>query len=159
MTILLALVAILLVVAGLVGTIHPVLPGPPAVFLGLWIGAWIGNYERVGTTTVWILLAIALLAQLLDFLASALGAKRVGASRQAVWGAVLGAALGIFFGFVGILLGPFIGAIIGELYARGGVRRAARVGIATWVGLLVGAIAKIALALFMVALYCLTWLF
>lgn len=159
LTILLALAATALVLIGLAGTLHPALPGPPLVLCGLWMGAWLGDFERVGGYTVLVLAAIAVLAQLLDFIASALGAKHVGASRQAMVGAVLGALVGIFFGIPGLLLGPFLGAVGGELMARGGITHATRVGLATWAGLLVGVVVKLALSLSMVGLFCLAWLF
>jgi uncharacterized protein len=157
--ILLGSVAVLLVLGGLAGAIHPLLPGPPLVFLGLWMGAWLGDYERVGGRAVLALAALAALAQLLDFLASALGAKRMGASRRAVVGAVLGTVVGLFFGLPGLLLGPFVGAVAGELSASGGIERSTRVGLATWAGQIAGVLMKLALSLFMVGLFILLWLF
>lgn len=158
LTILLGLAAVVLVLGGLVGTVYPMLPGPPLVFCGLWMGAWLGDFERVGPYTVLALAALAALAQLLDFVASALGAQRVGASRRAVAGAVLGAMVGILFGIPGLLLGPFLGAVAGELMARGGLTQATTVGLATWAGLIVGVIVKLALSLAMIGVYCTAWL-
>jgi uncharacterized protein len=159
LTVVLAVTAALLVLGGLAGAFMPVLPGPPLVFLGLWIAAWIGGFERVGVWTVVFLGAVAALAVALDFVAGALGAKRVGASRAAAAGAVAGAFVGIFFGLPGLLLGPFLGAVLGELLARGGMRKAANVGMATWAGLLFGAFAKLGLSLLMVAVFVLAWIF
>ena len=114
-SILLWILAGLLVVAGLAGTVLPALPGVPLVFLGLFVGAWIGNFEAVGWVTVGILAALALLAWLVDFLAGALGTRYMGAGPRAFWGAALGAIVGVFFGIPGLILGPFIGAMAGEL--------------------------------------------
>ena len=36
------------VVIGIVGIVAPVLPGVPVVFLGLVLGAWAGDFQRVG---------------------------------------------------------------------------------------------------------------
>jgi uncharacterized protein YqgC (DUF456 family) len=93
------------------------------------------------------------LALAADLAASVLGAKRVGASRQALIGSVIGGIVGIFFGLIGLLLGPFIGAVAGELMARRSIAGAARVGLATWIGLLVGTMAKIALAVSMLGVF------
>ncbi len=158
LTILLGLVAAALVIGGLVGTVYPLIPGPPLVFLGLWMGAWIGDFERVGGAMVVVLAVLATLAQVLDFIASALGAKRVRASREAVIGAFLGAVVGIFLGLPGLILGPFVGAVGGELLARGGIGQATKVGVATWVGLVVGVLVKLALSLSMIGLFLLAWL-
>lgn len=86
-------------------------------------------------------------------MAGALGAQRVGASKQAVSGAVIGSFAGMFAGVPGLVLGPFIGAVLGELYARRDVLQAGKVGVATWLGLLFGAVAKVAIALVMLGIF------
>lgn len=151
--------AVALVVLGLAGAVLPVLPGPPMVFLGLWLGAWIGGYERVGGVLVLALAGVMIAAVLLDFVAGALGARRAGASPLAVAGATLGAVVGIFFGLPGVILGPFVGAVAGELVARRELTGVGDVGVATWVGLVLGAVAKVGLSLFMIGLFGLAWLF
>lgn len=158
-TLLLWLGVALLVVGGLVGAVVPALPGVPLVFAGLWLAAWIDGYARVSGLTVGILGALTVLALALDLLASVLGAKRVGASRQAIAGAALGALVGIFFGLPGIVLGPFVGAVAGELVARGSLARAADVGVATWMGLLFGTLAKLALSLTMLGVFAFAYFF
>ncbi|MDD3764426.1 MAG: DUF456 family protein [Nevskiales bacterium] len=142
-----------LVGVGLAGAVLPALPGVPMVFAGLWLAAWIDDYERVGVSTLVLLAVLVVISIIVDFVASAFGAKRVGASSQAIWGSVLGSIVGIFFGLPGILLGPFVGAVIGELSARSNMRQAANVGIATWIGLLFGTIAKLALSLAMLGIF------
>lgn len=148
---------IALIVAGLAGTILPILPGAPLVFFGLWLIALVDRYEHVGWPTLALLAVIVLLTVIIDFVASALGAKKVGASRQAVTGALLGSVIGIFFGIPGLLIGPFVGAVIGELMAQSQVEQAARVGVATWLGLLAGSIAKLALCLTMLLVFAFAW--
>ncbi len=157
LTIFLATVAALLVLAGLFGALLPVLPGPPLVFSGLWLAAWMGGYEHVGGRVILVLAAITVVAVLLDFVASALGARRVGASPLAVVGAFGGAMVGIFFGIPGILLGPFVGAVAGELIARKDLAGAADVGVGTWIGLVLGAVAKVALSLLMILIFTVAW--
>ena len=147
------LLAALLVLAGLAGTVIPAIPGVPLVFAGLWLAARIEHYEKVGALTLVALGVLAVLAMAIDFLASALGAKKVGASKQAIAGSMVGATVGIGFGLPGLLLGPFVGAVIGELIARKNVEQAATVGIATWLGLLFGALAKLALSLTMLGVF------
>ena len=149
------IVVFLLVGVGLAGTVLPILPGVPMIFIGLWLAAWIDGYERVGGFTMGLLGVLTLLSVVVDFAASALGAKRVGASPRAIWGAAIGSIVGIFFGLPGLLLGPFIGAVAGELSVRGDSGKAAKVGVATWLGLLFGALAKIALSFAMIGVFVL----
>lgn len=145
--------AILLIGTGLAGTVLPLLPGVPLVFIGLWLAAWIDGYERVSGYTLIALGVLCALAMALDFIAASLGAKRVGASRQAVSGAVIGSVVGLFFGLPGLLLGPFVGAVLGELAAQRSLQQATVVGVAAWLGLLFGVIAKLALSLAMVGIF------
>ncbi|TVR64651.1 MAG: DUF456 domain-containing protein [Gemmatimonadales bacterium] len=158
LTAILAVLAVLLVLGGIVGAFLPVVPGPPLVFLGLWLGAWLGDYDDVSGRVILLLAGITLLAIFLDLVAGALGARRVGASPWALAGAVGGAVVGLFFGLPGIVLGPFFGAVAGELLAKRDLAGAADVGFATWVGILVGALAKVGLSLVMVAVFAVAWL-
>ena len=147
------MLATALVLIGLAGTLLPALPGVPLVFLGLLVAAWIGHFERIGWPTLTILAVLTAIAIGVDLLASLLGAKRVGASRLALVGAAIGSVVGLFFGLVGIFIFPFVGAVTGELIARKKMGQAARVGVATWLGLLFGALAKLALALTMIGVF------
>jgi uncharacterized protein len=146
-------IAAILVVLGLLGTVLPVLPGVAFVFGGLFLAAWAQDVTRVGWVGLTVIGVLAALAFAADFVASLLGAKRVGASPRALVGAALGGLVGIFFGLPGILLGPLLGAIAGELMARGGWKQATKVGVGTALGLLLAAVAKLALAFLMVGTF------
>lgn len=142
-----------LILVGLAGTLLPALPGVPLVFAGMWLAAWVGGYVEIGVWTVALLGLLAGLAVLLDFVAGLLGARRVSASTAALWGAAIGTVAGLFFGLPGLLLGPFLGAVVGEFRSGGGIHRSAHVGIATWIGLLFGTLAKIALSFTMLGIF------
>jgi uncharacterized protein YqgC (DUF456 family) len=147
------LLAALLVIAGLVGTVVPALPGAPLVFAGLFVGAWIGAFEVVGWTTVAILAVLAALAWAVDFVAGALGARYVGAGPRAFWGATLGALVGMFFGLPGLLLGPFLGAVLGELSGGRGLRHSGRAGVGAWLGVIVATAIKLGLVFLMIGVF------
>ncbi|XZG71030.1 DUF456 domain-containing protein [Chitinibacteraceae bacterium HSL-7] len=151
------IVAVLLMLAGLAGVFLPLLPGTPLLFAGMTLAAWTGDFQRVGGIMLGTLGALMLVSIVLDYVAGALGAKRVNASAQAVWGSVLGTIAGLFFGLPGLILGPFVGAAAGEYLARKDAWRAGHVGLATWLGLLIGAVAKIAISLMMVGLFVFAW--
>ena len=157
--ILLWLGVLVLVGAGLVGTVLPALPGPVLVLAGLVLAAWIDDFSRVGGVVVALLVGMAVLAHILDFVAGALGVQRSGASARAALGAALGGVVGIFLGPVGIVTGPFVGAVLGELSARRNLGAAGRAGVGAWLGWLLGAVAKIALAVVMVGLFALSYFF
>src|SRR5690606_12768053 len=81
-------IAIVLVLVGLAGIVLPALPGLPLVFVGMLVAAWAGGFEQVGGWTLLVLAVLTLVSIGVDFLASAAGARRVGASRLAVGGAL-----------------------------------------------------------------------
>jgi uncharacterized protein YqgC (DUF456 family) len=145
--------AAILVVAGLAGTVLPALPGAALVFAGLFLAAWADDFTRVGVGGLAIIGALMVASFIADLAGSILGARRVGASPLALIGATVGALVGIFLGIPGLIFGPFIGAVAGELLARGSVLRAGKVGLGTWLGLLLAAVAKLVLAFLMVATF------
>ncbi|MBL8477174.1 MAG: DUF456 domain-containing protein [Methyloversatilis sp.] len=156
---LLWLIAGLLVLVGLAGVLLPALPGIPLVFGGLLMVAWLDDFQRIGGVTLAVLGALAVLAWLIDFAASVIGAQRVGASPLALVGAAIGTVVGLFGGLIGLLFAPLAGAAIGEFIARRDALQAARVGLATWLGMLLAAVAKVAIAFMMLGIALAAWLF
>ena len=106
---------------------------------------WVAILVLLGLLTVMIVVV--------DFAASALGAKHVRASKWAIAGAMLGALAGLFLGVFGLIFGPFLGAVLGEYIARRDLRQAGKVGLGTWIGLLLGTAAKLALVFVMLAVF------
>ncbi len=157
-TILWYVIAGILIVAGLVGSILPTLPGIPVMFGGMLLAAWAEHFHRIPVWVIVILGVLAALSIVFDFLAGTYGAKRYGASKAAVWGALIGTIVGLFFGIPGLLLGPFIGAVIGQLLSGSPIERAAKVGFGTWIGLLIGTAIKLAVAFMMLGTFALTLL-
>jgi uncharacterized protein YqgC (DUF456 family) len=138
-----------LIVIGVLGLVLPALPGAPLVFLGALLGAWAENFAHLGVGTLLVLGVLAVLAIVVDFVASAFGVRRFGASRRAVFGATLGALVGLFFGVAGVVVGPFIGAVVGELSLRRNLAAAGRAGLGATIGLALGTAAKLAIAVAM----------
>ena len=142
-----------LVLVGLAGIVLPALPGTILVFAGLALGAWIDDFTRVGWFALGAIAVLAVLAWLMDYVSAMLGARRAGASRQAVIGAAIGTVAGIFLGIVGVLFMPLVGAAVGEYMARRNHQQAVRVGISTWIGLMAGMLAKFVLAFMMIGIF------
>lgn len=138
---------------GIAGIVLPVLPGTVLIFGGILLGAWIDGFARISTWTVAVAAVLTVISVICDYVAAALGAKRVGASRQAVIGAMLGTVLGIFSGLWGLIFMPLVGAAIGEYLVLRDLQRAGQVGMATWVGLLLGTAVKIAIAFTMLGMF------
>ena len=157
LNILLSVIAIALIAVGLAGAIVPTVPGIPLIFAGIWLIARIDRYQHLGRWWLVGIAGVGAVGMAMDLLAGALGAKRVGASKQAVWGALAGTIVGVPFGVPGLLLGPFFGAVLGELAAGNSVLRSTHVGVSAWLGLIFGTIIKLVSSLMMVALFGAGW--
>ncbi len=153
MTLVLWIVVIALIAIGVVGTVLPALPGAVLVFGGIALAAWIDGYARISGWTLGVLALMTALAWATDFVAGALGAKKVGASPWAIAGAAAGTLAGVFTGLWGLLFMPLAGAAIGQYLAERDLVRAGKVGLATWIGTLVGTALKVAIVFAMVGVF------
>ena len=151
--------SLLLILLGLAGTVLPALPGTLLVAGGIVLGAWIDDFSRVGWLSLSVVAVLALLAWVLDYVAGLLGAKRAGASREAIIGAALGTVVGLFMGLIGVLFMPLVGAALGEFLARRDQHQALRVGVSTWLGIMAGLVAKVVIAFMMIGVFIAALLF
>lgn len=174
------LLVVLMIGGGLAGTVLPALPGTALIFAGILLGAWIDQFTRVGTFTLVLVALLAVLAWVLEYVAGLMGAKKAGASKWALVGAALGTVVGLLMGLVGVLFMPLVGAALGEYWAQtqqrrqalaaGGsatfnpgatqgaalhqdLRKSLHVGVAAWLGMLAGMLAKVVLGFMMVGVF------
>ena len=143
----------LLILAGLLGSFLPVIPGTPLIVLGALVYAFFTDFETVGLTELLLLTGISLLAYALDYTAGALGAKKFGGSWWGAAGALLGAIAGVFFGPLGLVFGPIVGALLGELARTRKLGTSLRSAFGTVLGMVLGTIAKLSLAVIMVGFF------
>lgn len=153
------LLAVVLVLVGIAGVILPALPGIPLVFAGLLLAAWADDFVHVGWLPLTVLGLLMLLSFAVDILATVVGAQRVGASRKALWGTFLGSIVGVFFMPIGLFVGPLAGALLGEYWHTRELGRSTKVGLATWLGILLGFALKLALVIAMLGLFAFAWFF
>jgi uncharacterized protein len=152
-TTLLWVLSVALIAVGVAGTVLPALPGTVLVLAGIVLGAWIDDFTRVGWGVVAGAAVLAVIAWVLDYVAGLLGARKAGASRQAIVGAALGTLAGLFMGLIGVLFMPLVGAAIGEWLARRDHGQALKVGVATWLGIMAGMVSKVVIAFMMIGLF------
>ena len=153
LTVTLWLLSATLIVIGVIGTVLPALPGVVFVFAGILLGAWIDDFTVVSIGTVVACGVITLIAWGVEYVAGIMGAKKVGASRQAVIGSLIGTVAGVFSGLWGLLFMPLAGAAIGQYIYDRDLIRAGNVGIATWLGMVAGMLTKIALSFLMIGIF------
>ena len=147
-------VAFLLLLVGVAGTIVPALPGIPMVFAGAWLIGYMEDYQYFGWGTLIALGVLTVISLIIDWVSQTMGAQKAGATKLGLSGAFLGTIIGIPFGLVGIFLFPVLGAFIGEMIGHRDMRKAGKVSWATWIGMIAGIAAKLAIAFIMIGIMC-----
>lgn len=130
--------AVILLIAGFLGTFLPVVPGPPLAWAGLLL-AFFSSYCHISTTALIICAVAAVAVTVLDNFFPIIATKKSGGSKAGTLGATLGLIAGFFLGPIGIILGPFAGAFIGELiHDRNDTGRAFNAAWGAFLGFLCG---------------------
>ena len=134
---------ILLMIAGILGCILPVIPGPPLSYVGLLMLHFTERYH-FSTKFLIIWAGITVIVYALDFVIPVWGTKKFGGSKRGVWGSVIGLVVGMFF-FppFGIIIGPFAGAVIGELTSGKDSGASLKSGFGSFLGFIAGTIIKL----------------
>ena len=140
---------------GILGCILPAVPGAPLVFVGaLAHRLYFGAEQSVNNIVMLIIVLLMIFSLVLDYLASMYGAKKLGATRNGIIGCVVGGILGlIIFNIPGALLGPFVGALVFELIGGKDWKTSSKAGLGATLGLLGGAVGKIACSIAMFGLF------
>ncbi|NOQ19585.1 MAG: DUF456 family protein [Desulfobacterales bacterium] len=137
-------IGLILALAGMIGCILPIIPGPAFSFLALILLSWTKNWQVFSQAFLIVMGSLTVILMILDYIAPALGAKKYGASKSGLWGSAIGMIIGIFFiPPWGIIVGAFVGALVGELLAGKSGKKALRAG---W-GILIGNVLGIGLKL------------
>ena len=147
MDIALLIIAGILMLIGIIGSIIPGIPGPPVSYIGLWVAQ---ITEPVDFSWQFMLIwgLITVLVTVLDYVVPAWGTKKFGGTKYGVWGSTIGVFVGMALGATGIgaagiVLGPLAGAIIGESFAGKPFRQALRAGWGSFIGIMCGTLIKL----------------
>jgi uncharacterized protein YqgC (DUF456 family) len=130
-------------IAGIIGCLVPVLPGPPLSFIGL-LFLHFSRFGQFATHTLIILGSLAVVVTILDYIVPVWGTKRFGGSKYGTRGATIGLIIGFFLGPLGIVIGPFIGAFVGEMIFKDDMNYAFKAGFGSLLGFLMGIGLKLA---------------
>ena len=97
---------------GVIGSVIPVLPGPPISYLGLLLSYFFIN--TMDSNSLFWIGVVVVVVTVLDYYLQIYGVKKAGGGKYAIRGSIAGMLLGIFlFPPFGILVGAFIGAYLG----------------------------------------------
>jgi len=145
-----AILVILIMLAGLCGTVVPLLPDTPLIVAAAVLHHFIFGARGASWTTILVLTFLMLVSLVLDFVSGSMGAKYFGATRWGAIGGILGAVIGIFYGPVGLFVGPLAGVLLGELLGGQGLLPAGRSTWGTFLGTVAGMAGKFAIAVLMI---------
>lgn len=145
--------ALLVMLVGLIGSLLPLLPGPPLVLAAAIIHRLVFGQASINNLVLIILIGLTALALIFDFLASVLGTRKFGSTWRGMVGAVIGGLVGLFFALPGIILGPFLGAMLFEMLGDKEFKEAVHAGLGATVGLLLGVVGKFAIGVVMILLF------
>lgn len=152
-TIFFAILAGVLLLAGLIGAFLPLLPGPPLAWAGL-LAAHFSAYSNLG---IWVLTATGIVAAIvtaIDYIFPSIITKKSGGSKAASWGCNIGLVVSLFLGPLFILVGPFLGAFIGEMINDSSdKKRALKAALGAFKGFLLGTGLKA------ICVICFIWIF
>ena len=145
----------LILAAGLAGSVIPGLPGPPLVFAGAFFYALVRGFAGVGWPVLLILGVLAVVSQVLDYLATAWGAKKFGGGVWGIWGSILGGLVGFaIFSLPGLIAGLFAGAVLMELLlGKKKTGAALKVGGGSLLGFLGGSLMKVVFSAAMIGIF------
>lgn len=145
----LIILAILLALAGIIGSIVPGLPGPPLSWAGLLLLSFAAQSE-LSTTLLIVTGAVAAVITVLDYVIPSLSTKKHGGSKAGVWGCNIGLVVSIIglpfgpTGLLGVVFWPFVGALVGELLSGKQSKDAFRAAWGAFLGFLAGTGLKLA---------------
>ncbi len=155
MDLLLVFIGFIFMLAGILGSFLPVLPGPPL--------SWVGLLLLVLTKAVpddwWFLgitLAVAVIVVAMDYFIPVVGTKKFGGSKAGMIGTTLGLVVAIVFpvlGIFGIIVWPFIGALVGEISNKADKKTALKAAFGSFVGFLTGTFLKFVVAVVYMGLF------
>ncbi len=154
--IVLLILGIGLILVSIIGSLLPVIPGPPVGFIGMLLLRFTPFVEKSRLEAydklLWLFAFITIVVTVLDYIVPVWGAKRFGASRAGMIGSGIGVIGGLFFAPAGLIIGPFIGAVIGEMAAGKDERTSIRAGFGSFIGFLTGVLMKL-IVCFLMAFY------
>jgi len=140
-------------IIGLIGSLLPVIPGPPLSWLGLLI-LYFTKAVEMNLTLIIITGIIALIIFILDYIIPAMGTKKFGGSKSGM----IGTSIGLLVGLIspvpgGIIIGPFLGAFIGEMLNKNNSKTAFKAAIGSFIGFLASTFIKFIVSVIYLGIY------
>lgn len=144
-------VCLFLVVAGLVGSVIPGLPGTPLYLVAMLIARFCGDVE-MSNLELFIIFILVAVTFAVDFFLPMWTTKKFGGTKAGVYGSIVGLLAGLFLPIPipgASIICMFLGAIIGEYIAGQSNDVAVKSGMGNLIGFIVATTVK-----FVLGVYC-----
>jgi uncharacterized protein YqgC (DUF456 family) len=153
MDIFLIVIGIVLLIVGLIGSVAPVLPGPPIAYVSLLLLQFTSK-QPFSLLFLILLAAVVIIVTILDYIIPTIGTKKFGGSSYGAWGCIIGTLAGLFmFPPIGIIIMPFVGAFIGEMIYDNNFQKALRAAFGSFLGFLSGTLMKLVVCVVMIVAF------
>ena len=136
------ILGIILCIVGIVGSLLPLLPGPPIAYAGMLLQLF-RDPDPFEAQTYWIFGGVTVVTLVLDYLIPIWGTKKFGGTKYGAWGCTLGFIAAFWLGPFGVIIGPFVGAFVGELIAGQDSKKSLKAAMGSFVGFLLGSFMKL----------------
>ncbi|NLE63227.1 MAG: DUF456 domain-containing protein [Bacteroidales bacterium] len=153
MDIFLIVIGIVLLIVGLIGSVAPVLPGPPIAYVSLLLLQFTSK-QPFSLLFLILLAAVVIIVTILDYIIPTIRTKKFGGSSYGAWGCIIGTLAGLFmFPPIGIIIMPFVGAFIGEMIYDNNFQKALRAAFGSFLGFLSGTLMKLVVCVVMIVAF------
>ncbi|NLT19773.1 MAG: DUF456 domain-containing protein [Syntrophomonadaceae bacterium] len=148
------IITVLVIILGIAGTILPMIPGIPLVFLAILVYGWMEGFNVISGNYLLIIGILTLLSIVFSYLSTVMGAKYFGSGRLGLWGALIGTFAGLLLlPPIGLLIGPFAGAFIGEYISVKDTEKAIKAAFGSLLGLFTGVVFNLAIGIYMLVTF------
>lgn len=133
--------------AGIIGCVLPIIPGPPLAYAALLLLSIARGWEAFSPAALIVLGVAAAAVTVMDYLMPLITSKWKGAGKAGIWGSIAGMVVGmIFFPPFGVIIGTFVGAVLGELLFSRRPQGALKAGWGVFLGTMLGVALKLAVS-------------
>ena len=143
----LVVLGFVLLAAGIVSCVLPILPGPVISYLALILLCLARGWHTFSVPLLVVLGVLAVAVTVLDNVLPVLTARKWGAGKAGIWGSIIGMIAGMFLlPPFGAILGTLVGAVLGELLFGKAKDRALQAGWGVFVGTMLALAVKLAVS-------------
>lgn len=136
-------------------------PGNFLILADAVLYGWYGGFKEITVKIVIVLIVLAILGEVFEFVLGVIGSKKHKSSTEAILGSIVGGILGAIWGaaflfgigsIIGAFVGAFAGAFIVEYVRIRNIDQALRSGWGAFVGRVGGTVTKGMIAMTMISI-------